>query len=182
MIFTETKLKGAYLIDIERLEDERGFFARSWCRKEFQAQGLAPGLVQCNVSFNAKKGTLRGMHYQVKPFEEAKLVRCTMGSLYDVIVDIRQDSSTFMQHVGVVLSADNRKMLYIPEGFAHGFLTLEDNTEIFYQMSEFFAPDHARGFKWNDPVFRISWPADIQVMSDRDRNLPDFKSSERVKI
>jgi len=180
MIFTETKLKGAYVIDIERLHDERGFFARSWCQKEFQTQGLTPELVQCSVSFNAKKGTLRGMHYQVKPYEEAKLIRCTMGSLYDVIVDLRQDSSTYRQYVGFVLSADNHQMLYIPEGFAHGFLTLEDNTEIFYQMSEFFAPDHARGFRWNDPAFRISWPADIQVISDRDRSLPDFKLSERV--
>lgn len=134
MIFTETKLKGSYLIDIERLPDERGFFARSWCQKEFLAQGLMSELVQCSVSFNAKKGTLRGMHYQIKPHEEAKLVRCTMGAIYDVIVDMRQDSPTFGQHVGFVLSADNHKMLYVPEGFAHGFLTLDDNTEVFYQM------------------------------------------------
>lgn len=174
MIFTETKLKGAYIIDIERLQDERGFFARSWCQKEFRAQGLDAGLVQCSVSFNTKKGTLRGMHYQVKPYEEAKLVRCTMGSIYDVIVDLRQDSSTYRQYVGFVLSAENRKMLYVPKGFAHGFLTLEDNTEIFYQMSEFFAPEYGRGFRWNDPIFRISWPTDIKIISDRDRNLPDF--------
>ena len=175
MIFTETKLKGAYIIDIERLQDERGFFARSWCQKEFQGQGLDPGLVQCSISFNAKKGTLRGMHYQVKPYEEAKLVRCTMGSLYDVIIDLRQDSTTYGQYAGFVLSADNHKMVYIPKGFAHGFLTLENNTELLYHMSEFFAPDYARSFRWNDPAFNINWPADIQVICDRDRNLPDFK-------
>jgi dTDP-4-dehydrorhamnose 3,5-epimerase len=180
VIFTETKLQGAYVIDIERLQDERGFFARSWCQNEILAQGLNPELVQCSVSFNAKKGTLRGMHYQVKPYEEAKVVRCTMGSLYDVIVDLRQDSTTYRQYAGFVLSAENHKMLYIPEGFAHGFLTLEDNTELLYQISEFFAPDHARSFRWNDPVFSINWPADIQVICDRDRNLPDFKLSEGV--
>ncbi len=174
MIFTETKLKGSYLIDIERLSDERGFFARSWCQKEFLAQGLMSELVQCSVSFNAKKGTLRGLHYQIKPHEEVKLVRCTMGSIYDVIVDMRQDSPTFGQHVGFVLSADNHKMLYVPEGFAHGFLTLDDNTEVFYQMSEFYAPEHARGFRWNDPLFNINWPAELQLISERDRNLPDF--------
>jgi dTDP-4-dehydrorhamnose 3,5-epimerase len=181
MIFTETKLKGSYLIDIERLQDKRGFFARSWCQKEFLAQGLMSKLVQCSVSFNAKKGTLRGMHYQIKPYEEAKLVRCTMGSIYDVIVDMRQDSPTFGQHVGFVLSADNRKMLYVPEGFAHGFLTLDDNTEVFYQMSEFYAPEHARGFRWNDPLFNINWPAKLQIISERDQNLPDYTLSGSVK-
>jgi dTDP-4-dehydrorhamnose 3,5-epimerase len=174
MIFTETKLKGAYVIDINMFEDERGFFARSWCKREFEEHGLNPQLVQCNISFNARKGTLRGMHYQAKPYEEAKLIRCTMGSLYDFIVDIRPDSPSFKQHIGVVLTPSNHKMLYVPEGFAHGFLTLEDNTEVFYQMSEFFAPDHARGFRWNDPSFVIGLPADVQVISERDKNYPDF--------
>ena len=178
MIFTETKLKGAYVLDIEKLEDERGFFARSWCRREFESHSLNPQLVQCNISFNSHKGTMRGMHYQVKPFEEAKLIRCTMGSIYDAIVDIRPDSPSFKQYLGIILTPRNYKMLYVPEGFAHGFLTLEDNTEVFYQMSEFYAPDHARGFRWNDPVFGIEWPANVQVISDRDRDYPDFNVKE----
>ena len=175
MIFTETGLSGAFVVDIEKHADERGFFARSWCQHEFEARGLAPRLAQCNISFNAAKGTLRGMHYQVKPFEEAKLIRCTMGALYDVIVDIRPDSPSFRQHFGVLLTPQNRRMLYVPEGFAHGFLTIEDDTEIFYQMSEFFAPDSARGFRWNDPAFAITWPAEIQVISERDGNYPAFE-------
>ena len=178
MIFTKTNVKGAYILDLEKLEDERGFFARSWCRREFEAHGLNPQLVQCNISFNARRGTMRGMHYQAKPFEEAKLIRCTMGSIYDVIVDIRPDSPSFKQYLGVFLTPGNYKMLYVPEGFAHGFLTLEDNTEVFYQMSEFYAPDHARGFRWNDPVFGIEWPANVQVISDRDRDYPDFNVKE----
>jgi len=174
MIFTETKLKGAYIIDIERLEDQRGFFARSWCQREFEAHGLNPRLVQCSISFNARKGTLRGMHYQTKPFEEAKLVRCTRGAIYDVMADIRPDSPTFRQYIGLLLTADNRLSFYVPEGFAHGFLTLEDNTEVLYQMSEFYAPDHGRGLRWNDPAFGIEWPSDVQVISDRDRSYADF--------
>ena len=174
MIFTETKLKGAYIIDLQKLKDERGFFARSFCRREFETHGLNPNVVQCNVSFNVKKGTMRGMHYQAKPFEEAKLVRCTMGSIYDVIVDLRPDSLTFKDFLGLQLTAHNKHSLYIPEGFAHGFLTLEDNTEVFYQMSEFFAPDSARGFRYNDPAFGIDWPEEVQVISDRDRDYPDF--------
>jgi dTDP-4-dehydrorhamnose 3,5-epimerase len=178
MIFTETKLKGAYVLSIEKLEDERGFFARSWCRREFEKHGLNPQLVQCNISFNSHKGTMRGMHYQVKPYEEAKLIRCTTGSIYDVIVDIRPHSPSYKQYLGIALTPENHKMLYVPEGFAHGFLTLEDNTEVFYQMSEFYAPDHARGFRWNDPVFGIGWPANVQVISDRDRDYPDFNVKE----
>ncbi|MGA2362160.1 MAG: dTDP-4-dehydrorhamnose 3,5-epimerase [Candidatus Aminicenantales bacterium] len=174
MIFRETKLKGAYIVDIERREDDRGFFARTWCRREFEVHGLNPRLAQCSISFNAKKGTLRGMHYQVKPFEEAKLVRCTRGSLCDVVVDLRRDFPTFKGHLSVTLTSDNRTMLYVPEGFAHGFLTLEDNTEVHYQISEFHAPDHARGFRWNDPAFGIAWPSDVMIISDRDRNYPDF--------
>jgi dTDP-4-dehydrorhamnose 3,5-epimerase len=174
LIFKETKLNGAYVIEPERLEDERGFFARTWCQKEFQERGLNPRLVQCNVSFNHKKGTLRGMHYQLAPYEEAKLVRCTKGAIYDVIVDLRPDSKTFKDYLVVVLSAENRKMLYIPEKFAHGFITLEDNTEIFYQMSEFYSAEYARGFRWNDPAFGIQLPLEVVVISDRDRNYSDF--------
>jgi dTDP-4-dehydrorhamnose 3,5-epimerase len=174
MVFHETGLKGVYAIELQRLEDERGFFARSWCRREFEAQGLNSNLVQCNVSFNTSKGTLRGMHYQVAPFEEAKLIRCTRGSIYDVIVDIRQDSASFGKHFSIVLTAENRRMLYAPEGFAHGFLTLEDHTEVFYQMSQFYAPEHARGFRWNDPAFGIRWPGDVKAISERDRSYPDF--------
>lgn len=180
MLFTETKLKGAYLIELEKLQDARGFFARSWCQQQFLAQGLANQLVQCSVSFNLKKGTLRGMHYQVKPFEEAKLVRCTQGAIYDVIVDLRLDSPTFGQHVAFELSADNHQALYVPESFAHGFITLQDNTEVFYQMSEFYAPEASKGFRWNDPQFAIPWPIDIQVISERDRQLPDFTLVERL--
>jgi dTDP-4-dehydrorhamnose 3,5-epimerase len=179
MIFRETELKGAFVIDPQRIEDERGFFARSWCRKEFEARGLNPNLVQCNISFNSAKGTLRGMHYQVAPFEEAKLIRCTRGSLYDIIVDIRPESETFGQYFSVVLTSENRTMLFVPEGFAHGFLTMEDHTEVFYQMSQFYAPEHARGFRWNDPVFGIRWPGDVKVISERDRSYPDFSLPER---
>ena len=174
MIFTETRLKGAFVVELEKHEDERGFFARSWCQKEAEAHNLNPRLVQCNISFNRTKGTLRGMHYQASPYAEAKLVRCTAGSLYDVIVDLRPGSPTYKQHVGEVLSAANYKMLYVPEGFAHGFQTLEDNTEIFYQMSEFYSPQHARGARYNDPAFGIKWMIENPTMADRDRNYPDF--------
>ena len=177
MIFTETELKGAFIIKPERLEDERGFFARTWCQREFEAHGLNSRLVQCNISFNKKAGTLRGMHYQAAPYEEAKLVRCTQGAIYDAIIDLRPESPTFKQYTAIVLTAQNRKMLYVPEGFAHGFLTLEDHTEVFYQMSEFYAPEYARGIRWNDPAFNIQWPADVQIISDRDQNLPDFERS-----
>jgi dTDP-4-dehydrorhamnose 3,5-epimerase len=174
MYFHETRLPGAYLIEIERLEDERGFFARTWCQREFEAHGLNPCLVQCNVSYNKRAGTLRGMHYQAAPLAEAKLVRCTRGAIYDVIVDLRRDSPAFKQHLAVTLTPEARNMLYIPEGFAHGFLTLADDTEVFYQMSEFYAPDYARGVRWNDPAIAIQWPAPVQVISDRDANYPDF--------
>lgn len=177
MIFTETPLKGAYVIDPERLADERGFFARTWCRREFEAHGLDPGLAQCNISFNHARGTLRGMHYQAAPHAEAKLVRCTTGAIYDVIVDLRRESSTFCGWFAAELSADNRKMLYIPEGFAHGFLTLTDNTEIFYQISEYYIPESARGVRWDDPAFAISWPVRPEVMSPRDSSYPDFRKT-----
>lgn len=174
MIFGETKLKGAYIIEPERLEDARGFFARTWCQHEFESHGLSQRLVQCSVSFNNKRGTLRGMHYQAAPYEEVKLVRCTMGAIYDVIIDLRPVSPTFKQHVAVTLTAENRTMLYIPEGFAHGFQTLEDDTEVFYQMSEFYAPAYARGVRWNDPAFSIQWPEDRRIILERDQNYPDF--------
>lgn len=176
MIFTETELKGAFTIEPERLQDQRGFFARTWCQREFEVRGLNPRSSQCSISFNYKKGTLRGMHYQAAPHEEAKLVRCTAGSIYDVIIDIRPESPTFKQHFAVVLSAENRKMLYIPEGCAHGFLTIEDNTEVFYQISEFYSPESARGFRWNDPAFGLQWPAEVEVISEKDRQYPDFIS------
>lgn len=174
MIFLETKLHGAYVIELKRLEDTRGFFSRTWCLHEFQQQGLNERLVQCNLSFNYKKGTLRGMHYQKSPYEEAKLIRCTRGSLYDVIIDLRSDSPTYKQYIATILSAHNYKMLYVPEKFAHGFITLEDNTEIFYQMSEFYSEEFARGFRWNDPAFAIDWPIDVSVISERDRTYPNF--------
>jgi dTDP-4-dehydrorhamnose 3,5-epimerase len=175
--FTETKLKGAYIIEIEPITDERGFFARSWCQKEFTERGLNANLVQCNISFNPKKGTLRGMHYQTKPYEEAKLVRCTMGAIYDVIIDLRPDSPTFKQWVAVELTAENRKMLYIPEGMAHGFQTLVDSTEVFYQMSEFYHSESATGLRWDDPVFGIEWKKQQNlIISDKDLSYPLFIS------
>jgi dTDP-4-dehydrorhamnose 3,5-epimerase len=176
LIFSETRLKGAWIVDLERLEDERGFFARSWCQREFAERGLNPSLVQCNISFNRKKGILRGMHYQVTPYEEAKLVRCTMGALYDVIIDLRPGSSTFRQWVAAELSASNRRMLFVPEGFAHGFQTLEDNTEVFYQMSAVYSAGHAEGVRWDDPAFGIQWPPGDRIISARDRAYPDFVS------
>ncbi len=173
MQFYETKLKGAFIIEPEIIQDDRGFFARSWCRKEFDNYGINSDLVQCNISFNNKKGTLRGMHYQTFPHGEAKLIRCTAGSIYDVIIDLRPDSETYKKWFGTELSKENHKMIYVPEECAHGFLTLEDNTEVFYQMSEYFHSDYAVGVRWNDPVFSIDWPDEVQVISDRDRDYPD---------
>jgi dTDP-4-dehydrorhamnose 3,5-epimerase len=174
MIFKETNLKGAFIIEPEIMADERGFFARTWCAREFEAHGLTPNLVQCNISFNKQKGTLRGMHYQVVPHEEAKVVRCTMGTIYDVIIDLRPNSSTYKRWASVDMSAENRRMLYIPEGFAHGFLTMEDDTEVFYQMSEFYTPECARGVRWNDPAFNITWPLGVTVISEKDGQYPNF--------
>ena len=174
MFFIETKLKGSFIIELERLEDERGFFARSFCQREFEKHGLNPRIVQCNVSFNKKKSTLRGMHYQVVPHEEAKLVSCIRGAIYDVIIDLRPNSPTYCQWFAVELSAENYKMLYIPEGFAHGFQTLEDNTVVFYQMSEFYHPECARGVRWDDSAFGIDWPLLNPILSDRDRFFKDF--------
>ena len=174
MIFTPTKIQGVFNLDPERIEDERGFFARTWCQTEFADQGIDPRLVQNNLSFNKRKGTLRGMHYQKPPHEETKIIRCTMGAIYDVALDLRPDSPTFKQWVGATLTAENRQMLVVPPGCAHGFLTLEDNTEVFYQMSEFYEPSYAAGVRWNDPAFGIRWPGKVTMMIDRDRNYPDF--------
>lgn len=168
MIFNETKLKGAFIIEPERLEDERGFFARTFCQKEFQERGLNIKVAQCNISFNKQKGTLRGMHYQVAPYEEAKLVHCTKGAIYDVMIDLRPDSITFKKWFAVNLTEQNRKILYIPEGLAHGFQTIEDSSEVFYQMSEFYNSESARGCRWNDPEFDIVWPINPPILSERD--------------
>ena len=178
MIFTETVLSGAVVIDPEPQEDARGLFARTWCRRELAARGLETGMAQCSTSFNKRKGTLRGLHYQAPPAAETKIVRCTRGSLYDVIVDLRPSSPSFLGHVGIVLTADNRRMVYVPSGCAHGFQTLEDDTEIFYQISEFWAPEHARGVRWDDPRFAIAWPDDQRTIIERDRTYPDFRPSE----
>jgi dTDP-4-dehydrorhamnose 3,5-epimerase len=175
VIFKETRLKGVYIIEVERLQDERGFFVRTFCREEFEKHGLNSSVAQCNISYNHKKGTLRGLHYQIAPYSEAKLVICIAGSIYDVIVDLRSDSTTYCQWMALELTArGRRRMLYIPEGFAHGFQTLEDDSEVFYQMSEFYAPEYARGIRWNDSAFGIQWPEDQRILSDRDRNYPDF--------
>lgn len=174
MKFVEVPLSGAFIIEPEPIADERGFFARSFCSNEFAAKGLNPLLVQCSVSFNYKKGTLRGMHYQKKPHEEAKLVRCTRGAIFDVIIDLRAGSSSFLNWFGTELTAENRLGLYIPEGFAHGFLTLTDDSEVFYQMSAPFHPESAAGLRWDDQAFCIRWPAEISMISMRDRTYPDF--------
>jgi dTDP-4-dehydrorhamnose 3,5-epimerase len=175
MIFHQTRLPGVFEVRIEPKADERGFFARCWCQEEFANQGLNSSLVQCSLSFNSRKGTLRGMHYQAEPHPETKLVRCTRGQIYDVVVDLRRDSPAFKHWIGVVLTAADRNMLYIPEGCAHGFLTLEDETEILYQMSEVYHPELARGVRWDDPAFQIVWPAHPAVISERDRTYPDFQ-------
>lgn len=174
MKFIETKLKGAYIIELEPMEDERGFFARSFCQKEFEEHGLNPRIVQCNISYNKKKGTLRGMHYQGVPHEEAKLVSCLRGAIYDVIIDLRPSSTTYCKWFAVELSAQNYKMLYVPEGFAHGFQTLENNTVVFYQMSEFYHPECARGVRWDDKAFGITWPLSVKITSNKDRSLSRF--------
>lgn len=174
MIFSETLLKGAFTIGIEPVRDDRGFFARTWCQKEFEEHGLDVRWVQSSTSVNRSRGTLRGMHYQVSPHEEIKLVRCTRGSVYDVIVDLRPESPTFRHSYGTVLSSENCRSLYIPKEFAHGFLTLEDHSEVIYYMSEFYSASSARGFRWNDPAFDIRWPEAALVMSEKDRTWPDF--------
>ncbi len=174
MEFTETRLAGAFILDMERREDPRGFFARVFCVREFDAKGLSPHIAQCSMSFSRRKGTIRGMHWQDPPMAEVKIIRCTRGALLDVIVDLRPGSPTRLQHISVELSENNGRMLYIPEGFAHGFQTLADETEAFYQMTQFFAPECARGARWNDPAFGINWPLRDPILSERDRSWPDF--------
>lgn len=174
MKFAEAALPGVYFIDIEPLEDERGFFARVWCRDELERKSLASDLAQMSLSFNRRKGTLRGMHYQAAPHEEVKLVRCTRGAIYDVLLDLRRDSPTFRQWISAKLTAENRRTLYVPKGIAHGFQTLADDTEILYQISEFHHPESARGVRWDDPAFEIDWPDRRPILSERDVSYPDF--------
>jgi dTDP-4-dehydrorhamnose 3,5-epimerase len=178
MIFTETVLEGAFIIEPERIVDERGFFARSWCQREFKEHGLEENVLQCNISYNKKRGTLRGMHYQMPPFAETKLVRCTRGALYDVIVDLRPDSKTFLKWIAEKLTADNLKMLYVPKGFAHGFQTLEDDTEVFYQMSQIYAPEYSHGVRWDDPLFSIVWPDAERTISSKDQQYKNADPSQ----
>jgi dTDP-4-dehydrorhamnose 3,5-epimerase len=172
--FARTEIGGVYLVDLDPHADERGFFARVFCRREFEARGLAGRFDQASLSFNATKGTLRGIHYQAPPCEEAKLVRCTRGALFDVAVDLRPGSPTRGRHVSAVLSARNRRAIYVPEGVAHGFQTLEDETEVLYHMSRPHAPTHARGVRWDDPAFGIAWPPAERTICARDRSYPDF--------
>ena len=174
MRFTPTRLSGAFILDPERREDERGHFARTFCRREFEAHGLRPDIAQANTAWNARTGTLRGMHYQVPPAAETKLVRCTRGALWDVIVDLRPDSPTFLEHVGVELSAANGRQLFVPELFAHGYVTLADDTEAAYQVGAFYAPDAERGIRYDDPALGIVWPVPVEVISDKDAAWPDF--------
>jgi dTDP-4-dehydrorhamnose 3,5-epimerase len=179
MLFIETEVAGAFIVEPERISDARGFFARTWCQREFEEHGLNPALVQCSISFSRRKGTLRGMHYQAAPHEEAKLVRCTAGAIYDVAIDLRAASPTFGRHAAVVLDAGNRRGLYVPEGCAHGFLTLADDTEVAYQMSEFYAPESGRGVRWDDPAFGIRWPGEVREINERDRTYPDTDLAAR---
>jgi dTDP-4-dehydrorhamnose 3,5-epimerase len=174
MIFTPTKLPGAFIIDLEQRQDDRGFFARTWCAKEMAAHGLATNLAQANMSLSRKRGTLRGMHFQIAPHQEDKIVRCTRGALHDVIIDLRLESATFKQWIGVDLTVDNYRSLYVPKGFGHGFVTLTDDTEAAYFVSEFYAPGAEGGVRYNDPAFDIHWPAAMQVISEKDANWPDF--------
>jgi dTDP-4-dehydrorhamnose 3,5-epimerase len=181
MRFTATKLDGAWIVDPEPYEDGRGLFARTFCAREFRDQGLVDAFVQCNTSFNARRGTIRGLHYQLPPACEAKLVRCTAGALWDVIVDLRPDSPTYLRHIGVELTAKNRRALYIPEMFAHGFQTLEEGTEVFYQMSDFYAPKLAAGVRYDDSKLGITWPLAVAAISDKDLSWPSLEKSCRVE-
>ncbi len=174
MKFIETPLKDSFIIEIEKHTDERGFFARTFCKKEFGELGVPDNIVQTNLSFNNKSGTIRGMHYQAEPYAEPKIVSCYAGEIYDVIIDLRKDSETYCKWFGIRLSESNYKSLFIPRGFAHGFQTLQNNTLIHYQMGEYYMPEYARGIRWNDPVFNISWPLDEVTVSEKDNGYPDF--------
>ncbi|BDI14791.1 dTDP-4-dehydrorhamnose 3,5-epimerase [Nostoc cf. commune SO-36] len=178
MIFTETKIKGAFIVDLELQRDSRGFFARSFCIQEFKDRGLKPTIAQCNLSFNYKKGTLRGMHYQKPPSQETKLVRCIKGGIYDVIIDLRPESSSYLSHIGIKLTAENRLALYIPERCAHGFQTLTDETEVNYQMGDLYAPEYANGYRYDDPAFGIEWPLPVTEISEKDRAWSLFESKK----
>ena len=178
MKFHGTELEGAYIIELEKMEDNRGFFARNFCQKELQDHGLASTVAQANVSYNTRAGTLRGMHYQISPYEETKLIRCTRGALYDVIVDLRPDSPGYRRWIGVELTASNYRMLYVPASFAHGFITLEDDTEVTYFVSEFYTPGAECGLRWDDPQFNIKWPHSVDVISGKDASWPDFYNPE----
>lgn len=177
MRFFETELKGAFVLEINQLTDERGFFGRSWCKREMEEHGLNGNVVQANTSFSKTKGTLRGMHYQKHPHEETKLIRCTKGAIYDVIVDLRKDSPTYLQWFGIELSEGNYKMLYVPEKFAHGFITLTDDAEVTYLVTQFYTPGAEAGLRFNDPKLNIDWPLEATVVSEKDRNHPDFDES-----
>lgn len=181
MKFTETPLKGAFVIELEKRGDDRGFFARFFCEREFQRHGLNHHIVQINNSLSRFKGTLRGMHYQLAPKAEDKIIRCLRGALFDAIIDLRPESPTFLKHFAIELTAENRTMLYVPKGFAHGFMTLEPDTEAFYLVTEFYAPDRERGIRYNDPKFGIRWPLEPAVISDKDKNQPDFNPEIHLK-
>ncbi|MEH2066327.1 MAG: dTDP-4-dehydrorhamnose 3,5-epimerase [Nostoc sp.] len=176
MILSETKIKDAFIVDLELHRDIRGFFARSFCMQEFEDRGLKPTIAQCNLSFNYKKGTLRGMHYQMPPSQETKLVRCIRGAIYDVIIDLRPESPSYLAHIGIELTAENRLGLYIPDMCAHGFQTLSDETEVTYQMGDFYAPEYANGYRYDDPAFNIEWPLPVSEIADKDRNWALFNS------
>ena len=180
MIFTATQLDDAWLIDLEPREDERGFFARIWCQQELAAQGLDTEIAQESLSFNRHRGTVRGLHFQRPPYEETKIVRCTRGGIFDVIVDLRPRSPSYLHWQGFELTAENRKALYVPKGFAHGFQTLADNAEILYQISEFYAPNSAGGYRYDDVAFGIAWPLPVTVIGERDLSWPAFKPGTPV--
>lgn len=176
MKFTKTQLPGAFLIEMEKISDRRGFFSRIFCAKEFEERGLKPPVAQTNLSFNYQKGTLRGLHYQTTPVTEAKLLRCTKGAIYEVIVDMRPESPTYLKHIGVELSDENRYALYVPEMFANGYQALTDNAEVIYQVSEFYTPGVERGLRYNDPMFQINWPLSVSEISSKDAEWPLWES------
>ncbi len=179
MIFAETKLSGAFIIDLEPRSDDRGFFARTFCAREFEEHGLKTTVAQANMSYNHRKATMRGLHYQLPPAAETKLVRCVRGAIYDVIIDLRPESPTYMQHIGVELTQDNHRALYVPEMFAHGFITLADEVEVMYQVGEFYSPGYERGIRYDDPAFGIDWPLPVAVISEKDAAWPPFELAQR---